>query len=109
MPEAGTVTVVSKVPEVQILGPLGRALARWMEDSARRSGCGALTTPGLIAAPKQKLTLPKGVFVGVGEIVAVNVTDCPTIAGFGEAPTVTVVAAGGMPSSGTVADRLDIR
>jgi len=43
---------------------------------------------------EQKLTVPVGVPVGTGEIVAVKVTSAPTAAGFGEAASVVVVAVG---------------
>ena len=44
-------------------------------------------------APSKKFTVPRGVPVGVGVTVADSVADCPTIAGFGAAITVVVVAA----------------
>jgi hypothetical protein len=42
-------------------------------------------------APLKKFTVPKGAPVGAGVTVAVNVTGCPAIAGFGLTTKVVVV------------------
>ena len=53
-----------------------------------------LTTPfPSKVAPSKKFTEPRGAPVGAGATVAVSVTDCPTIAGFGAGTTVVVVEA----------------
>jgi len=76
--------VPSKVPSPQTLAPLGFSALPRAELVRRR----AMRTPprrrsGSVAA-KQKLTVPVGFPVGAGETAAVNVTDAPTPAGFGE-------------------------
>src|ERR1700733_11029447 len=98
-PETLTVPVPSKVPAPHAFGTLGcnvslrAALVRPRDVRApaleRRSGS---------VAAEQKLTVPVGVPVGTGEIVAVNVTAAPTVAGFGEPVrlVVVVVAAAGL-------------
>src|SRR5580698_5078611 len=98
-PETLTVPVPSKVPAPHAFGTLGcnvslrAALVRPRDVRApvleRRSGS---------VVAEQKLTVPVGVPVGTGEIVAVNVTAAPTAAGFGEPVrlVVVVVAAAGL-------------
>ena len=44
-------------------------------------------------APLKKFTLPSGDPVGAGLTVAVNMTDCPKVAGFVEAASAVVVRA----------------
>jgi hypothetical protein len=98
-PETLTVPAPSKVPAPHAFGTLGcnvslrAALVRPRDVRApaleRRSGS---------VVAEQKLTVPVGVPVGTGEIVAVNVTTAPTAAGFGEPVrlVVVVVAAPGL-------------
>ena len=44
--------------------------------------------------PLKKLTLPSGEPVGTGATVAVRVTDCPAVAGFGKAVSAVAVEVG---------------
>ena len=59
--------------------------------------------------PLKKLIVPTGVPVGLGVTVAVSVTVCPVITGFGAAVSTVLVAVSAAPVSGTLSDWLAAR
>ena len=90
-PELPRFMVLNSVAGPQgLLCPSGVNTGRRPVREAAAAGNAANRVP-TSSDPRQKLTLPSGEPVGAGLTVAVNVTVCPTPAGFGFAASVVVV------------------